>query len=421
MAKLLKDKTAQRLLSLLNAHAPHLVTPFRTRGNAPRWVMVRCTSATAVGGNAVLAQCYPAIILFPSSFAAAPPEEGFPVLLTVLGASGNSVVPVSGKVYPSLLTGEAFGDASGSIAGRPRVFSIELASASGDMDGPNTTHDNAVPKADGTGLQYQESELRIVDQIVNGDPAAQFQMRASTTLDGANDPLYQIQVQADGEATSPPSPRVYQEFYTDPGNAYGQETRLSSDTSKRADELRVVTKLWDGSAAVTLTETITAVAGAIQWAVSGATLKLTGTWDFGGATVSGLANSGTSTWIQYVVNYNDAAFNVAATQATKTLYSTGTYATAITAVGRVMTAFAGTGITALTGDVGTASAPTNWVGALDLLSGGNTFNGQYGASVVQFDTGVGIQIQLTSTGGNLNAMTAGQIVIWVLQAKLPPP
>lgn len=138
MGKLVSEQTALRLLHLLNSTGVQMGGPRTAR---PHWVLVRCESETAVGGSSVLDQCYPGLILAPAADFPAPPEEGFGILLTLLGASGESVRPRLGAVYPCLLTGEVEGDRSGSgsgmVSGRPRAFGVPLAetSASGDCSG----------------------------------------------------------------------------------------------------------------------------------------------------------------------------------------------------------------------------------------------------------------------------------------------
>lgn len=127
MAKLVSDATANRILHALNRF--DLDQGRAGRGGAPRWAFVRCTSATAVGGNSVLDECYPAIILSPAADFPTPPEEGFGALLTLLGDDGNAVTPRLNAVYECLLTGEVESDRSGSgsglVSGRPRAFGCE--------------------------------------------------------------------------------------------------------------------------------------------------------------------------------------------------------------------------------------------------------------------------------------------------------
>lgn len=92
------------------------------RGNQRREWFVQCTEATAVGGNDVLDQCYPARIIRPAADLPLPVDADMAVLLTVIGADGEAVAPTAGAVYLCELTGETPGDRSGSLAGRPRAF-----------------------------------------------------------------------------------------------------------------------------------------------------------------------------------------------------------------------------------------------------------------------------------------------------------
>lgn len=125
MPKLVSDRTAARILSLLSRS--DLGAGARRGGGAGhRWELVRCDSAAPVGGNAVLAQCYPATMLLPTADDPLPPEENeYGVLLTLLGDDGAAAVPTAGKVYAALIAAEVETDGSGSIAGRPRAFAAE--------------------------------------------------------------------------------------------------------------------------------------------------------------------------------------------------------------------------------------------------------------------------------------------------------
>lgn len=124
----LSEDTAQGLRRLLSQS--DLGNGRRGRAS-PSPIFVRCDSETAVGGNDVLDQCYPALILAPACHFPAPPEENFPCLLTVLGDDGEAVEPREGAVYLCLLTGEVESDRSGSgssiISGRPRAFGVPVA------------------------------------------------------------------------------------------------------------------------------------------------------------------------------------------------------------------------------------------------------------------------------------------------------
>lgn len=134
MSKVLSERTAARLLRMLNAHEGGSA-PRRGGARGASWKLVRCTSATPVGGDDVLDQCYPAVILSPASDYPAPPEELFPCLLTVLGDDAEAVAPTEGAVYGGLLTWEVESDRTGSgsstVNGRPRVFAAN--SPAGDI------------------------------------------------------------------------------------------------------------------------------------------------------------------------------------------------------------------------------------------------------------------------------------------------
>lgn len=129
MAKLVSDVTAGRILRLLT-RAEAAGGGGRGHGGA-KWGLVRCDSATAVGGTEVLDECYPATLLRPAADAAAPPEDLSAVLLTVLGSGGTATAPVAGALYACLLTGEVLADRTGSgsaaEAGRYRAFGLSPA------------------------------------------------------------------------------------------------------------------------------------------------------------------------------------------------------------------------------------------------------------------------------------------------------
>lgn len=130
MAKLLKDETARRLMAMLNARDFGMGRLTRPQAGQ-RFVYCLCDDDTAIGGDAVLDECYPATVLLPASDQATPPELSGAVLLTVLGSGGASVVPVVGMPYFGVLSGDVESDGSGSLLGRPRVFGLPFPSAGG--------------------------------------------------------------------------------------------------------------------------------------------------------------------------------------------------------------------------------------------------------------------------------------------------
>ncbi|VTS03518.1 unnamed protein product [Gemmata massiliana] len=143
MEYLLGQQTRDRLMRLLgNQGAVATLRAGPPRPAPAPWVLVRCTSATPVGGDAVRAQCYPAKILPLASNAVAAVTERAECLLTLLGANGASVKPTAGRVYSALLTGEVESDSKR----RPRAFAAKGDGAgsgsggdSGDCCGTNWT------------------------------------------------------------------------------------------------------------------------------------------------------------------------------------------------------------------------------------------------------------------------------------------
>lgn len=127
MAKVLKDETARRLMAMLNARDFGLGRLTRPQAGQ-RFVYCLCDDDTAIGGDAVLDECYPATVLLPASDQATPPELSGAVLLTVLGSGGASVVPEVGMPYFGVLAGDVESDGSGSLLGRPRVFGLPFPS-----------------------------------------------------------------------------------------------------------------------------------------------------------------------------------------------------------------------------------------------------------------------------------------------------
>jgi hypothetical protein len=169
MAKLLSEQTAQRLLHLLNSRDTGAA---RRGGGAggPLWSFVRCDSDTAVGGDAILDQCYPATILRPASDFPAPPEEMAGVLLTVLGADGAAVAPVAGMPYPCLLAGEVESDRSGSgagtIGGRRRAFSVAIPVTPDDGDDTGDTSGGSGTSDDGCGRAVATATFENTDGVL---------------------------------------------------------------------------------------------------------------------------------------------------------------------------------------------------------------------------------------------------------------
>lgn len=164
----ISSKTARRLTALLGGIDEGFAYP-RKGGSGPRLVVALCQDATAEGGNDLLDQCYPATIIEAASDIIYPPEgavlpNGTLVLLTVLGSDGEAVVPVTGKPYLGVLTGDVETDGSGSLIGRPRVVSLEDELGIG---GPIVSTDNAIVRWDGTTGKLVQNSLGIIDDAGN--------------------------------------------------------------------------------------------------------------------------------------------------------------------------------------------------------------------------------------------------------------
>jgi hypothetical protein len=185
VAKIPSDATAARIVHLLNEQGA--AGDFDRAPNPKRWVFVRCDSATAVGGDAIKNQCYPGTMLLPRSWFTVPPVENTrAVLLTLIGDSGNPVVPVAGRVYECLLADEVESDRTGSgpslVNGRPRCFGVP-----GGVPGSGT--DNHITRWDGTSA-VQDSLAFLGDDgslATPGDVTSIYGTLNYATLRGTND------------------------------------------------------------------------------------------------------------------------------------------------------------------------------------------------------------------------------------------
>jgi hypothetical protein len=138
---------------------------------SPRVVLVRCTSATVVGGSAILDECYPARVITPASDVVCPPGEVYDVLLTLLGDAGESVAPVADGVYLCVLSGKVAAD-EGTYAARLRAFGVAPADAGGSVS-RLFSHSTSV-NTSGTG----ETTLHT-QAIASGSTAASDVIRAT--------------------------------------------------------------------------------------------------------------------------------------------------------------------------------------------------------------------------------------------------
>jgi hypothetical protein len=136
-------------------------------------------------------------------------------------------------------------------------------------------------------------------------------------------------------------------------------------------------------------------------------------------------------WRKLTVAFDNAALDVAATAANVALMTTGTLGVILAALAKHSTAFAGTAISGLTVTVGTAGAPTLLLGATAPLEMEATANPVSATAfrlarpaLADVDgtgaaaAGTALIARFTATGGNLNALTAGSVDIYLLYAEI---
>lgn len=164
------DETVRRLKAMMAAARVGDTARGVGGSGGTRLVFVRCTSVTPVGGNEVLDECYPAVLLQQDVDGALPATEGCDALLTLIDSGGASAAPSADAVYLAVCTGEVESDGTGrgttDTAGRMRVFAVAplTGTGTGDVVGPAGATDNAVARYDtATGKLIQNSLVTISD------------------------------------------------------------------------------------------------------------------------------------------------------------------------------------------------------------------------------------------------------------------
>lgn len=208
---------------------------------------VKCLSATAVGGNSVLAQCYPAQIIEPAADYALAPEDGALCLLSLMTDRGVSVKPAANRVYLCLVTGDVESDGSGSLAGRARAFGV--------IGEPTVAHGES-----------------------NGDPTVTETLLADPSGDSTTDPVIQRVVENDYDGAG--TPRITRSAYTD-GTSGG--TGVTETLTPTLYQLVV--------------DLATGATAGYSASVSGGATKIVpfGTWDFSSAALVGIASASGTT------------------------------------------------------------------------------------------------------------------------------
>ena len=274
----ISDRAADKLRDLLRRHESG--AGGASSGGGPRsLVFVQCTSATAVGGNTVLAQCYPAKVLAPACDTALPPEveDGGAVLLTLLTTAGESATPTLDGVYLCVVSGDVESDGSGSgsgrVSGRPRCFGTEAVGAAS----PASPIAGAIPVLDSAG-NLGNTAIQYSADPVNGDPASQYRQYTQGTPTGTSIPQFLQQVATNGNGAG--TPTITQQAL--PSGSVGNAVYLQTFTPS------LVQQAYTLNGAATLTQTVTESGGVYTLAAAGATLAYTGTYDFSGATLTGV-------------------------------------------------------------------------------------------------------------------------------------
>jgi hypothetical protein len=101
----ISSTTAARLKRVLSDYETRSPRPGRRGGRGNEFCLVRCTSATAVGGSGIGNQCYPATVLLAKSDETEPTELG-DVWLTLLGPGSNPIRPIEGDPYIAVVSGQ---------------------------------------------------------------------------------------------------------------------------------------------------------------------------------------------------------------------------------------------------------------------------------------------------------------------------
>lgn len=274
----ISDRAADKLRDLLRRHESG--AGGASSGGGPHsLVFVQCLSATAVGGNSILSQCYPAQVLAPACDYALPPEvsEGGAVLLTLLTTAGASVAPTLDGVYLCVVSGDVESDGSGSgsgrVSGRPRCFGTEAVGAAS----PASPIAGAIPVLDSAG-NLDNTAIQYSADPVNGDPASQYRQYTQDTPTGTSVPQFLQQVATNGNGAG--TPTITQQAL--PSGSVGNAVYVQTFTPS------LVQQAYTLNGAATLTQTMTESGGVYTLAAAGATLAYTGTYDFSGATLTGV-------------------------------------------------------------------------------------------------------------------------------------
>lgn len=125
-----------------------------------------------------------------------------------------------------------------------------------------------------------------------------------------------------------------------------------------------------------------------------------------------------SVWTKYSFSYTD--FSTAATTNEVELVELAAKETLEVVIAKSTTAFSGGSVSAVTLDCGITGELDRYFGPYDLFAAvGNTnFENVAQNNEVYFTT-QSVKLRMTSTGDDLDALTAGAFDVWVKRSKLP--
>jgi hypothetical protein len=176
--------TADRIRALLGDLGGTMPMPSRTpRGR--HWSLVRCTSATAISGGGVGAQCYPAVILSPEATDSDPAETESPDCLLTLWGTADAVAPEADRVYPAVISGEH--------NGKLRFHAGDPGAGGAALDSATTAHQS-----------YDVTTSRVWEDTGK-----------TITLPSAGDYLIWLRVCGELEVSTNPAAYLYARIYSD--------------------------------------------------------------------------------------------------------------------------------------------------------------------------------------------------------------
>jgi len=126
-------------------------------------------------------------------------------------------------------------------------------------------------------------------------------------------------------------------------------------------------------------------------------------------------------WKKFSISHDD--LTVAANNETEVLFALGTTGYVHAVYMKHSEAFTGGGATLVTASVGDAGDPSLYAGAFNVFQAPAAAANQYN-TITDSDAainvpGISVQVQFQSTGAYCNALTTGEMDVWVLYSEMP--